>query len=311
MKITWFAIAILGLLMLSPSVFAQTAGDYAYLCNDCTPAQTLADAQYGGDGDYFIYDFVQSKLTHYSVTGSDTNVVGAPNNNAPNVNQPRKVTLIANTAASLSVFSNAQTLYNQNGGSASVYGSASVNIASPALTTAISMGPHPLVDPNGRANAFDMVQSPSWQPTLINSAIGNIAWPATVRTDIATILNVFFNNGLIKTPIQCFVTITFPDGSTSIIQFNTTTQAWTYVANSSKDAYGNPIPETSVEAAGGLNSARNYTFPGNANGNFVGNQQIHNMNALGISVDVVNYNDIWVLACTNSAGQTHCVTILE
>jgi hypothetical protein len=153
--------------------------------------------------------------------------------------------------------------------------------------------------------AFDMVQVPVYRQLALDSQrqLSNFdAWPNLIRVAADTVMNYYnsTSNPLVKIPVTMLVTLRFPDGSTSVISYDFAAGAFVYVEGSSKDAVGNPIPETPLEASNG--GSRTYVFPATISGLAAGSAQISNLQKMGINIPTTVYTSSWIVACSNVGG---------
>ena len=302
---TKFLVTVLALCG-SPWAMAQTIASYAYVCNSCTPSQTLDDARYGAAGDYYIYDFTQNQLTHWHVTGSDRNVVPRPGL-TPQITPRRHISLIANTAQDMKIFNDARAVYNANGGT-EVYGDP-ILITVSGLPSATMFHPsasvgymRPMHGAGEPYDAFDMVESPAIRGQVLQQTQQEHRFSRGLQG----FMNNLFNDAAqvvgITTPIHAFIPLHFADGSSCLIQWNGSDTTWVYVKGSSKDAVGNPIAENSIDAAGGHNSELTYIFPAGETGSIAGQKQLQHLNNLGIYIPSYSYGGSWQIRCVSSPG---------
>ncbi|MDE2155261.1 MAG: hypothetical protein KGJ32_05095 [Xanthomonadaceae bacterium] len=276
----------------------------ATTCNGCGPADLRQEALDEGNGDHYIYDFVYRKLTHYSIAGQG--LLTAPHTST-------YITIVPNDVATQNLFNAVQNFYDVNGNSTYATAAASVSISVPSQSYAMPtnrMGAMSAAAGVRNMTAFDMVQVPVYRQAALDSQrnFSNFdAWPNVIRAAAGTVLNAVNVTPLVKIPITMLVTLRFPDGSTSVISYDFATEAFVYVEGSSKDAVGNPIPETPLEASGG--GSKTYVFPATISGLAAGSAQISNLQKMGINIPTTVYTSSWIVACTNigTGGLPHCV----
>lgn len=297
------SIALLGLTGVAKATVTAT------VCNGCGPAALRQEALDEGNGDHYLYDFINHKLTHYSIAGQ------TPLMTFKGLILPQRSTYITQVPinqATQTLFNAVQDFYVANGNSvyATTTGKVNVNTSlQPAAITMSSIGPTPMADGSGYMTAFDMVQIPAYRQAAINTQtnFSNFdAYPNVIRAAAGTVLSSVNYVPLVKVPIMMLITLSFPDGSTSVISYNFTSQAFEYVEGSSKDAVGNPIPETPLEASGG--GSKTYVFPATLPGLAAGSAQILNMQKMGINIPTTVFSSSWTIACSNIVGTLpHCV----
>lgn len=286
--------------MLSLSANASVT---ATVCNACGPADLRQEALDQGNGDHYLYDFVNHKITHYSIAGltprlASTGMVLTATSTY--------ITIVPIDSATQSVFNAVQDFYVANNNS--VYATAGeqisvsvnqeqfgLNVRHLGLTA--TSGTRPMT-------AFDMVQVPVYRQMAIDTqtSFSHLdAYPNVVRAAAGTVLNIVNIVPLVKVPIIMDITLEFPDHSTSVIRYNFNEQKFEYVEGSSKDGVGNPIPETPQEVSGG--GSKTYVFPAGPIGEAAGSAQLANLERMGINIPVTVYHSGWMMACSNVANQ--------
>lgn len=121
-----------------------------------------------------------------------------------------------------------------------------------------------------------------------------------IRAAAGTVLSVVNYVPFMKVPIVMKITLEFPDGSTSVIQYDFKEGDFHYVEGSSHDAVGNPIPESPAEASG--IGSKTYVFPGTPEGSAAGAAQIDNLQKMGINIPYQVFGSSWIIACSNVNG---------
>lgn len=283
-----------------------TATITATTCNGCGPAALRQEALDEGNGDHYIYDFVYRKLTHYSIAGQG--MLTTPKTST-------YITIVPNNVATQNLFNAVQNFYDVNGGSTYATAAASVNISVPTQSYAIltnRVGAMSTATGTRDMTAFDMVQVPAYRQLALDSQrqFSNFdAWPNVVRAAAGTVLNTLNVIPFVKIPLTMLITLRFPDGSTSVISYDFNAEAFVYVEGSSKDAVGNTIPETPLEASGG--GSKTYVFPATIPGLEAGSAQISNLQKMGINIPTTVYASSWIIACSNvgAGGLPHCVAM--
>lgn len=265
----------------------------ATICNGCGPAALRQEALDEGNGDHYLYDFVSRRLTHYSIAGQTGGL-------------SRYATIVPNSPSTQAIFNATQNVYDANGGSVYVSAAAqvSIDISSQSSALVASRSSQSSMAVGVRSmNAFDMVQTPVHRQMAINQVTSPSmasSYPIAIRAAIGTLLNTLNMLPLVKVPVVMQVLIKFPDGSTSIVEWDYTIMQYKYVEGSSRDAVGNQIPETPLEASGG--GSKTYVFPPTTTGLAAGSQQISNMQKMGINIPTIIYGSSWIIACSNVAG---------
>lgn len=283
---------------------ASTLPVTATICNSCGPAALRQEAIDLGNGDHYIYDFVNHRLTHYSVAGQSPKLTsrGLVLSNASTY-----ITQVPITADQQKIFDDVENFYNANGGSVFGFADSSVNILIPSQTSATSN----LRNTFGAATsasrpmtAFDMVQTPAYRSLVYanQKSLSNMdGWSNNLKVAAGILVNDLNALPFIKIPVSVKVRVRFPDGSTSIIDYDFAYGDFKYVPGSSVDGVGNPIPESLSEVAG--TGSRTYVFPGTLAGDNAANAQVSNMEKMGLNIPIYHYSGGWILACSNTGGQ--------
>ncbi|UJJ50585.1 MULTISPECIES: hypothetical protein [Rhodanobacter] len=292
-----------GLFALSILPLSANASVTATVCNACGPADLRQEALDEGNGDHYLYDFVNQKITHYNISGLTPRLTST---GMTLTATSTYITIVPIDSATQSVFNAVQNFYVSNHDS--VYATAkeqvSVSInqtqfglnARHSRLTAMS-GTRPMT-------AFDMVQVPVYRQMAIDTqtSFSHLdAYPNVVRAAAGTVLNVVNVVPFVKVPIIMDITLEFPDHSTSVIRYNFNEQKFEYIEGSSKDGVGNPIPETPQEVSGG--GSKTYIFPAGPNGAAAGSAQLTNLERMGIRTPVAIYHSGWTLACSNVSNE--------
>jgi len=281
----------------------------ATVCNGCGPAALRQEALDEGDGDHYLYDFVNRKLTHYSIAGQ-TPQVAFPGGHSSQLST--YVTIVPIDPSTQAVFNATQNVYDVDGGSMYLIATNQAGINIPTQSSARVMNRSSSTVSGMRSmTAFDMVQVPVYRQMAINdiakpSEAQN--WPVAVRVNVGSLFNALNLIPLVKVPLVIQVVLHFPDGSTSIVEWDYTSEKFVYVKGSSKDTVGNPIPENLSEVTNG--GSTTYVFPASIAGLEAGSQQIINLQKMGINIPTTVYGSSWVLACSNISGNLpHCVAM--
>jgi len=281
------------------SSFSVSAKVTTMVCNGCSDITTRQLAADRGTGDHFFFDMTNRKLTHWSV--NLTNGKAIVLSRVPTADQQK-------------VYVATQSFYDAVG-SLSAYGETQISTTSPR---GVAMMP-PLANAivpqalNGKVTAFDVVETTVAKQAVLDD-LTSLSFPGftnIVRISIGYLMNSLGNNAVINVPINVMSRAIMPDGSSIVAKWNFQTGEFDYVAGSAKDAVGNPIPEDSVSAAGGLNSRQIYVFPNTPLGQMAGLAQVQRMNSLGINVKVVTTTSPWIVACVNNAGRTTCTASMQ
>ena len=275
----------------------------ATVCNACGLAQLRQEAIDEGNGEHYLYDFVYGKITHYSISGTTPDSVGGVVTGSA---VSSYITDDPITTEDQNIFSAVQNIYVQNNNSIYLSASQAISINVPQGESAYSYQAPSFLTPeataNGQMTAFEMVRV----PVLRDEAIAQMQSPSVfasytiaLRSAVGVLLNAINATPLIHVPINQQVLLMFPDGSTSIVSFDFSTLTYSYVEGSSKDAVGNPIPETILEVTGG--GGKNYLFPASSLGREAGTEQENNLRSMGIGITDEIYPTAWGIACVSSS----------
>lgn len=287
---------IIGLILLTVLVSTQAISRTATLvCNGCTHMDKRTLALEGGTGDYFIFDFVNRNLAHWSVSGYSA----------------QTIPLSANQA---DVYQHVQNFYDVNNGSldlaviANVFtGQSSQSFARQTHVSTLST--------THQVTAFDVVTTPVIKDQVVTAVANGSSFSDRVnqtmialRTLISWAGNINVLGTGIRIPVNAQIKVPFPDGSSVVVYFDFSTMSYAYLKGSAKDAVGNPIPEDAISAAGGPGSTQKYLYPSTPAGLESGILGVQHFNELGIAIAMPPVvSGSWVIACTAvGGGGTRC-----
>lgn len=301
------AVALLG---FSSASFATQS---AFICNACSVTEVHREALDWGNGDLYYFDMIARKVTHLRVSGVGNNRISSQITATPLAGPT--IATIAITAAEQSEFNATQAIYDVNG-SLNVGGKSQVSIqlvvkAAVVHESAVfNFAPQPNSNSNGTMNAFDIINTPANQNAAINKATDPSTFGGFIESQ-RVILSNFVNNAaviqkIMPNPTTIISQIVFPDGSLFLMSYDYNLRNFAYLPGSAKDSYGNSIPDNAIAAAGGVNSTRNYPYPGSADGVLVGTEMLGTLRGVGAVVGAVDIHGDFVIACVNAGGVTTC-----
>lgn len=284
---------------------SAAATSHSVVCNGCTSIQTRQLVQGSPTGDYFVYDMLNRKITHYGITGFDID--------------HQIITNVTITPAVQTQFNWVQQLFDVTGTldiEIPYSNSTATKVASVNTLHASAMYSPPSVvvktaTPLGApASAFDLINTPANQAAAIAAMQSQHPWgnaSLVIQTALASFTSHFtVAQAIYPVPTIITVTFTFSDASTSQITWNVNANRWDYVPGSSRDAVGNPIPENPDQAVGGAANRQNYVFPNTPDGVSAALSQSQNFSNIGLPVGepVFRSGSNWGVACVRVGGPT-------
>ncbi|MFC3278911.1 hypothetical protein ACFOHQ_18265 [Xanthomonas fragariae] len=238
-------------LLLIALSFKVSANDTVTVCNGCADQAMRFKARDLGNGHHFFWDFTTRRLTHYLTQGQNIPPASFKTDRVPS--STGSIQLIPLTSDETQLFSYGLDLYDSTGTTEITHVFATDYIipanAAQAKFVMAAAATH-------QATAFDMVNTPVYQTSVIKlvfnlNNLGPFYWAQDItRVALATLTN-FVSITFLKTPFNLVNTIQFPDGSNFKVGWDYQARAYTYLKGSARDAAGNFIPETSVDAGGG------------------------------------------------------------
>jgi len=256
-------------------------------------------------GDYFVFDMVNQRLTHWSI-------VGTPDS--------QHMTLVANSSQVTTQFNQVQQLYNATktlnfSAVYNVSNAVTATVANPLHTAAVYSTPKQIMAATGPGmpeSAFDLVNTPANQSAALTAygtetfkAFGSYTegWLATFTTYFTGVQALF------PLPVIIDLTLQFSDGSTATWTWDPANERYVYVPGSGKDAIGNPIPESPAQVVGSTDRL-NYIFPNTAAGTDALVRQLQNFNNIGVpaGAPVTTSTTGWGEACVRVGGPSGTVS---
>jgi hypothetical protein len=274
------------------------------VCNGCSPDQTYQLVEGAAAGDYFVYDMLNRKVTHYGIVkGMDIDrqvIKNIPN--TPSVQtQFDWVQRLFDVTSTLKV----ELSYDNF----AVKKVATINVLHTSNVYSNPLANQRATPIGGTLTAFDLVNTPANQEAAVAAMRTQHPWAnaeLSIQTALASFTSHFtVSQAIYPIPVVIQVTFKFPDGSTSRIVWNVDANGWDYVSGSGRDAVGNPIPENPYQAAGGDANRQNYLFPGTPDGVGAAMSQWQNLNNIGLHIGVPEFRSgsNWGFACVRVGGK--------
>lgn len=280
---------------------SSAATSFALVCNGCTQQETRQMVQGSEQGDYFVYDMLNRKITHWSVTGTDPDSAHLAN--------------VPITASVQNYYSYVQQLYDSTGtlnpfwvtnaSAAVVQASANVLHTSTKVMAPLAAAGSA---PGSPLSAYDTINTPVNQNAAIAAATGWGTWGqagSNLEAGVAAFAS-HFTPGQILIPMPVIISqqLTLADGSSIVIHFDVNDFHWHYTTGSAKDSTGNPIPENPDQAAGGSAQRQNYIWSSTPNGINDALRATQNFLNLGLDVGtpVFRAGGTWTVACVRVGG---------
>lgn len=292
------------LLLINSPAFSYEAK----VCNACGGPALEFQARDSGNGDYYFYDFSFRKLTHLRVEGIVVPLSSESNYYVTATNG--RVTNIPVTSSEQLDFNASQTFVDSNGGLVDYSIDVLVKLStdSPAIMKEPSFTS--LADGGASVNAFDVVSTPLAR-TVVGNYLDRNSFVLGLQIGAANYLNYMLNNAIIRSPINIYTRVVFPDNTSAVYLWNFDVRGFEYVPGTAKDVLGQRIPENSVDAAGGINNSQIYIYPATPAGQMSGLEMIDRLNSFGMGLSYPINQNGYSIACTNVGGVTNCVIVTK
>lgn len=284
-----------GLALLAALISTQAIGKTVTLvCNGCNLTEKRLLAVEGGTGDYYIFDFVNRNLVHWSISNQNGQTIPL-------------------LPSETDVYRAVQNFYDANGGSLdfSVTAEVFTGEAGSLLTRQNQIS---TLSDTRPATAFDVVTTPAIRDQVVNGVATGSSLPdrvnramINVRELVSWVVSVNIWKIGIRIPVNAQIKAVFPDGSSVVVYYDFQNRSYAYLKGSARDAVGNPIPEDAISAAGGPDSTQKYLYPDTPAGLESGIRGIQHLNGLGIPVEMPRaFFGPWTMACTRVGQFTQC-----
>lgn len=303
-------------------------------CDNCVYLQMRAQALDLGNGSHYFWDYAENQLTHLAVSGITVPQIvrGKLQPASVGAANPTVIT-VAITSGEQDLFNSARTVWQQNGGNSIVVANTSLTISLASVTTSSRLsgaavstaslggggGVRPLTDENGNITAFDTLQNQQAMDAAINGVMNYnsndplAVFSSSIRIALAEFVNESTSVVSTKATIVLRDIINFPDGSSIVVDYDTTSHTYKYEVGSARDGAGNPIPTSPQTAVGGPNSSYyQYTYPSTPQGLYAGGEAVDNLNRIGIATRFpsgVQINNGYTIGCAYGGGVYSCTIV--